>query len=150
MELHHIFIQLFRGIRLLRQVRVQLSISCFRMLIMGILQYNLIYRYGVHRRLEHQKLSIGLLISIMKEPTFFPLVAVLLLVLLVIQTISATGWPYDPSGLPGYAQGSKMWIWQYSGAPTSNPNPVIRLTLSFSGGSGGVSIQSSWLIFMSS
>jgi hypothetical protein len=47
--------------------------------------------------------------------------------------INPAGWQFDPGGLTGYSQGSKKWVYQYNGAASSNTNPPIIQTFTFSG-----------------
>lgn len=45
--------------------------------------------------------------------------------------IDPAGWLYDPGGIPGYAQGSKSWIFPFNGAASPNTNPQIRHTYTY-------------------
>jgi hypothetical protein len=50
----------------------------------------------------------------------------------VYVALDPTGWQYDPGGLPGYAKGSDKWVWQYQGALSTNTNPTIIQSFSWS------------------
>jgi hypothetical protein len=50
--------------------------------------------------------------------------------------LDPTGWVFDPTGLPGYSHGSGMWIWEYPGSISANPNPTINQNFVFSSVSG--------------
>src|SRR5215475_722042 len=45
--------------------------------------------------------------------------------------LDPTGWLYDPAGLPGYAQGSGKWVWKYPGAISSNTDPTVIQTFTY-------------------
>jgi hypothetical protein len=51
-------------------------------------------------------------------------------------TLNPAGWVLDPTGLPGYAHGSGMWIWEYPGSISPNHNPTINQNFVFSSDSG--------------
>jgi hypothetical protein len=45
--------------------------------------------------------------------------------------LDPTGWLYDPGGLPGYSQGNKRWVYQYQGPVSTNTNPAVVSTFSY-------------------
>jgi hypothetical protein len=50
--------------------------------------------------------------------------------------LNPAGWVFDPTGLPGYAHGTGLWIWEYPGAISTNHNPTINQNFVFSSNSG--------------
>ena len=62
--------------------------------------------------------------------------------------LDPTGWVYDPGNTPGYSQGSGQWLWKYQGAVSTNTNPQIVQTFTFSSNSGLGSITQLNVIFL--
>jgi hypothetical protein len=57
--------------------------------------------------------------------------------LTLYKTLNKAGWLWDPSGIPGYAQGSNLWVYPFNGAVSQNTNPPIVQTFTFSYAASG-------------
>lgn len=49
-----------------------------------------------------------------------------------IVPIDPAGWLWDPGDIPGYAQGSKNWVYPYNGPASANTNPQLVHTFTYS------------------
>jgi hypothetical protein len=58
------------------------------------------------------------------------------------KTLNPAGWLFDPSGIPGYAHGSGLWVYPFNGTVSQNTNPIITETFTFSYASSGETLAS--------
>jgi hypothetical protein len=45
--------------------------------------------------------------------------------------LDPSGWVFDPQGLAGYTYGNQRWVYKYNGSVSSNTNPTIIETFTF-------------------